>query len=159
MAYTKSLIEVMRGIHIIACDYIIAIISSHKKCECLYQDIFELNGLVYNPETIKQKRIFVAAITQYFIMKRCNNIKIINDIYTCGKKPIYKKAIHKAIDQYFEIRNECKSNYDLMSKYAQLYNEDLRDFSEEIRINRDDILSDFAKSMEQVYNSKDDELS
>lgn len=46
-----------------------------------------------------------------------------------------------------------------MSMYAQLYYENLRDISEEIRINRDDILSDFTKSMEQVYNSKDDELS
>ena len=151
----------MRGIHKIGCDYIVDLIASNKKCECFYQDVFNLFGLVYDNETIKQKRVFVATVTEYFIFKKCTNIKKLgnDEKYTCGKSPKNKKDIEKAINQYFDIRQECINKQDLMSKYAQIYNEDVRDFSEEISINRDDMLSDFAKAVEQLYHSKGDEQS
>ena len=65
----------MRGIAPICCDVIMDVISSHNKCEDLYCDIFTIYGLPYDTETIKQKRAFVAAVTEYFILKCCSNIK------------------------------------------------------------------------------------
>lgn len=45
----------------------------------------------------------------------------------------------------------------LLSKYAELYKEKVRDFSKEISMNRDDMLSDFAKAVEKLYYSREDE--
>ena len=44
-----------------------------------------------------------------------------------------------------------------LSKYAELYKEKVRDFSKEISMNRDDMLSDFAKAVEKLYYSREDE--
>lgn len=149
----------MRGIAPICCDVIMDVISSHNKCEDLYRDIFTIYGLPYDTETIKQKRVFVAAVTEYFILKNCSNIKRLGSAnkYTCGRSPKSKKAIVNAINNYFKIRAENPSKQDFKERYAQLYNEDVRDFSNEISINRDDTLSDFAKAVEQLYYFKDED--
>lgn len=134
------------------------VITSHERCEGMYSDIFALYGLPYDTETIKQKRVFVAAVTEYFILRRCKGIKRIgkDKKYNCGKSPNNKKTIINAIDTYFQIRKECSSDYSFKEKYAEIYKEEVKDFSEEISINRDDTLSDFAKAVQQLYYSKDD---
>lgn len=145
--------------HTICSDSLMDLIASHAKCEDFYKDIFCLYGVIYDTATIKQKRAFVAAATEYFILKRCNCVKQLgkDGKYTCGKSPKNKKEIINAMNAYFKIKEECKSDSDLKERFAQLYHEQVRDFSEEISINRDDTLSDFAKAVEQLYYTKDED--
>ncbi len=157
MGYTDNIIELMRGITSICSDAVIDVISSQEKCEDLYKDIFTIYGLEYNTETIKQKRAFVAAVTEYFILKRCSDIKQSGEDnkYGCEKKSIARKAVANQIDNYFKIRQKSISNQDFKEKFAQCYNEEVKDFSKEIAENRDDSLSDFAKAIEKLYYFKD----
>lgn len=149
----------MRGIAPICSDEIMDVISAQSKCEDLYRAIFSIYGLPYDIGTIKQKRAFVAAATEYFILKNCSSVKrpIGNDKYICGRSPKSKKSIVNAMTSFFKIYKEASSKQDLQEKYAKLYNEDIRDFSAVISINRDDTLSDFAKAVEQLYYFKDED--
>ena len=158
MGYTRNIIEIKRGIVKICSEFIMDVITSHDKCEDLYQDIFTLYGIYYDTETIKQKRVFVAAATEYFILKRCGFKRIGKDNkYNCSKSPKNKKAIINAIDTYFTIRKECLSDYSFKERFAEFYKDEVKNFSEEISINRDDTLSDFAKAVEQLYYFKDED--
>ena len=158
MGYTRNIIEIKRGIIKTCCEFITEVIATHPKCEDLYQDIFTLYGLHYDTETIKQKRVFVAAATEYFIVKRCGFKRIGKDNkYNCSKRAKNKKAIIKTIDTYFEIRQECSDSYSFRERFAEFYKDEVKDFSEEISINRDDTLSDFAKAVEKLYYFKDED--
>jgi len=65
----------MRGIAPICNDTILDVMSSYDDCEEFYRGIFEANGLTYDTETTKQKRAFVAAVTEHFVFKKCRHIK------------------------------------------------------------------------------------
>lgn len=155
----------MRGIHKICKPVLLDFIISYDRDGEFYKDIFELHGLDYSVETVRQKRVFVAAVTEYFVIKRCKFIKkvVVEEFgqkykkYDCNNTPEIRREIAKTFASYFKIREKCLDKTSLLSKYAELYKETVRDFSKEISMNRDDMLSDFAKAVEKLYYSREDE--
>ena len=119
--------------------------------------MFSLYGLIYNTETIKQKRVFVATTAKYFILDRFpeGSLSIVDDKYEPTNKKEIKKFLKNIIEEFFTLRNTYSSNDDFKKKYAEHFNEEVKDFSREIAENRDDSLSDFVKALEKVYYYKD----
>lgn len=144
----------MRGITPICNDTILDVMPSYDGCEEFYRNIFESYGLTYDTETIRQKRAFVAAITEHFILKRCHHIKYKgnNGKYGCEEKD--KKEIIDVMDTYRQLQKQYESEYNMLVKIAQYFNEEVKDFSKEINMNRDDKLSNFAKGIERLYYYK-----
>jgi hypothetical protein len=130
-------------------------IAELDKCEEFYRSIFSTYGLTFNTETIRQKRVFVAAIIKYFILDRlpkgCLILK--EDKYEINNKKELKTHIESVIDDFYSLYNVCNSAEDFKKKYAGYFNEEVKDFSKEISENRDDSLSDFAKTIQNVYNN------
>jgi len=75
--------------------------------------------------------------------------------YKTNDKKELKELLANAIETFYAIRNASNSNEDLKKKFAKHFNEKVKDFSKEISENRDDSLSDFAKTIHKVYNYKD----
>jgi hypothetical protein len=133
-------------------------ISELDKCEDFYRDVFLTYGLIYNTETIRQKRTFVAATTRYFILDRLPEdcLSFNDNKYEPNSKNGLKKLLSSTIDIYYTIHDSSTSNEDFKKKYAEHFNEEVKDFSKEISENRDDSLSDFAKAIEKLYYSEDE---
>ena len=70
MQNIHNIIEIKRGLHKICGREIVDIIAKLDKCEDFYHDLFLTYGLVYNTETLIQKRSFIAEVTKYFILDR-----------------------------------------------------------------------------------------
>jgi len=157
MENIDNIIEIKRGLHKVCGRKLVNAIADLEKCEEFFKDLFVVYGLIYNTETLIQKRAFVAAITKYFILDRLPEEYLSFDE---GKYEYITKAIIKPLEQvvntYFEIRNTSDSSEDFKRKYAENFNEEVKDFSKEISENRDDSLSDFAKTIKKIYNSKDE---
>ena len=152
----NCIIELKRGLHKICSIGLVNAISELNKFEEFYQDIFLIYGLTYNEETIRQKRTFVASTTKYFILDRLPEDSLyLNDDKYDSKIKEKKELLGKVIDTYFVLRDGCSSNEDFKKKYAEYFNEEVKDFSMEISENRDDSLSDFAKAVQKVYYSND----
>jgi len=157
MENIDNIIEIKRGLHKVCGRKLVNAIADLEKCEEIFKDIFVVYGLIYNAETLMQKRTFVAATAKYFIVDRLPEEYLFLDE---GKYELVTKAIIKpleqVIDTYFEIRSSSESSEDFKKKYAEHYNEEVKDFSKEISENRDDSLSDFAKTIKKIYHSKDE---
>jgi len=152
-----NIIEIKRGLHKVCGRKLVNAIADLEKCEAFFKDLFVVYGLIYNTETLIQKRVFVAAVTKYFILDRLpEEYLLLNE----GKYEYTTKAITKpleqAVDTYFAIRSTSDSSEDFKKKYAENFNEEVKDFSKEISENRDDSLSDFAKTIKKIYYSKDE---
>lgn len=158
MLNTNNIIEIKRGLHRICSRDLVNAISELDMCEDFYRDVFLTYGLIYNTETIRQKRTFVAATAKYFILDRLpeNCFSFNEDKYEPNSKKGLKKLLSSAIDIYYMIHDSSTSNEDFKKKYAEYFNEDVKDFSKEIAENRDDSLSDFAKTIRKIYHSKDE---
>lgn len=159
MLNTNNIIEIKRGLHRICSRDLVNAISELDKCEDFYRDVFLTYGLIYNTETIRQKRTFVAATAKYFILDKLpENCLSFNDEdkYEPNSKKGLKKLLSCAIDIYYMIHDSSVSNEDFKKKYAEHFNEEVKDFSKEISENRDDSLSDFAKAIEKLYYSEDE---
>ena len=158
MQNIHDIIEIKRGLHRICGQILADAIAELDKCEEFYQDVFSLYGLIYNTETIKQKRVFVATTAKYFILDRFpeGSLSIVDDKYEPTNKKEIKKLLESALDTFYALRNTCNSNDEFKKKFAKQFNEEVRDFSQEISENRDDSLSDFAKTIQNVYYSKDE---
>lgn len=157
MENIHDIIEIKRGLHRICGQTLTDAIAELDKCEKFYHDVFSLYGLIYNTETIKQKRVFVATTAKYFILDRLPEgfLSIIDDKYESTNKKEVKKLLKTIVEEFFTLRNACSSNNDFKKKYAAHFNEEVKDFSKEIAENRDDSLSDFVKALEKVYYYKD----
>ena len=151
MENIDNIIEIKRGLHKICGRELVNVIAETEKCEDFYRNIFTIYGLIYNTETIMQKREFIAASTKYFILDRLpEDILCVKDgKYETNNKKELKKLLEDTINIFYTIRNASKK------KYAEHFNEEVKDFSKEISENRDDSLSDFAKTIRKIYNSKD----
>lgn len=158
MLNTNNIIEIKRGLHRICSRDLVNVISELDKCEEFYRDVFLTYGLIYNTETIRQKRAFVAATARYFILDRLpeNCLSFNDDKYEPNSKKGLKKLLSSTIDIYYTIHDSSTSNEDFKKKYAEHFNEEVKDFSKEISENRDDSLSDFAKAIEKLYYSEDE---
>lgn len=156
MENIENIIEIKRGLHKVCGRKLVNAIADLEKCEVFFKDLFIVYGLIYNTETLIQKRVFVAAIAKYFILDRLPEEYLSFDEgkYECAKKDI-AKPLEQVIATYFEIRNISNSSEDFKKKYAEKFNEDVKDFSKEIAENRDESLSDFAKAIKKIYHSKD----
>lgn len=157
MQNIHDIIEIKRGLYRVCERNLVDVIAELDKCEEFYSNLFQIYGLTYNTETIKHKRTFVAATTKYFILDRLpeDSLSIVEDKYEFNNKKEIKKLLESTISDFFALRNTCSSNEDFKKKYAEQFNEEVRDFSKEITKNRDDSLSDFAKAIQNVYNYKD----
>lgn len=155
MQNIENLIEIKRGLHKICSRDLVSAIADSDKCEEFYRDIFLSYGLAYNTETIRQKRVFVASTTRYFILDRLpKDCLLLNeDKYELNYSKDFKSLLEAAIKIFYTIRNSCDTNEDFKKKYAEHFNEEVRDFSREISENRDDSLSDFAKTIQKIYKS------
>lgn len=158
MENIDNIIEIKRGLHKICRRELVNVIAETEKCEDFYRNVFITYSLIYNTETLRQKRAFVAAITEYFILKRLPEACLsLNE----GKYEIkanikkFKDFLVETLDVYFTIHAASNSHEDFKKKYAAHFNEEVRDFSKEISEDRDDSLSDFAKTIKKIYNFKD----
>ena len=160
MANTSNIIEIKRGLHKICNRDLVNIIANLDDIEDFYCDIFQTYGLLYNTETIRQKRVFVAAITNYFLLDRLpkDSLCIVDDKYENNNIKNINEIFSNTIKEFYKIKNSCTSFEEFKKNYAEYYSEEEKSFENEISQNRDDSLSDFAKSIEKVYqsNSKDD---
>ena len=158
MQNIHDIIEIKRGLHRICDKDLVNSIAELNSIEEFYRDLFLIYDLTYNTETIRQKRVFVAAITKYFILDRLPEgcLSIADDKYKPTNKKEIKKLLESALDTFYTLRNTCNSNDEFKKKFAKQFNEEVRDFSQEISENRDDSLSDFAKTIQNVYYSKDE---
>lgn len=162
MVNTNSKIELKRGIRRICKLDLVDIIADLPNFECFYSDIFSLYNVPYNTATIMQKRCFVASVTKYFIFDRLpkGTVGVDDDgDYICINCSTFKDAVVDTINKFYEIYNDCKSDSEFKDIFAKYYNEEVRDFSNEISQNRDNSLSDFTKAVEKVANYKDDTKS
>ena len=157
MQNIHDIIEIKRGLHRICGQILADAIAELDKCEEFYQDVFSLYGVIYNTETMKQKRVFVATTAKYFILDRFpeGSLSIVDDKYEPTNKKEIKKFLKNIIEEFFTLRNTYSSNDDFKKKYAEHFNEEVKNFSKEIAENRDDSLSDFVKALEKVYYYKD----
>ena len=157
MENIDNIIEIKRGLHKIWGRDVVTVIAETEKCADFYRNIFTIYGLMYNTETIMQKREFIAASTKYFILDRLpEDILCVKDgKYETRNKKELKKLLEDTINIFYTIRNTSNSDKDFKKKYAEHFNEVVKDFSKEISENRDDSLSDFAKTIRKIYNSKD----
>ena len=157
MENIDNIIEIKRGLHKICGRDLVNVITETEKCEDFYRNIFTIYDLIYNTETIMQKREFIAASTKYFILDRFSeDILCVKDgKYETGNKKELKKLLQDTINIFYTIRNNSSSDEDFKKKYAEHFNEEVKDFSKEISESRDDSLSDFAKTIRKIYNSKD----
>ncbi len=149
------LIEIKRGLHKVCGRVLVNVIADLEKCEDFFQDIFHIYGLKYDKETLIQKETFITAIAKYFILDRLpeGSLELIEGKYENDNKKELKKLLPSTIDTFYTIYNNCDNKEDLPKKYAEYFNEEVRDFSKEIAENRDDSLSDFAKAIMKVYNN------
>ena len=158
----KIKIELKRGIYKVCCNGLMEKISITTGFAFFYKDIFETYEVPFDYATVRQKRSFVAAVTKYFIIDRLpSEVLYIEDgkyehVKGCNK--IFD-LLEDTITTYNKIKENSESNQDFMKKYAEYYNEEVRDFSQEISENRDDSLSDFAKAVEKLYYYKEDKNS
>jgi hypothetical protein len=151
----ENLIEIRRGLFWICHEPLMDVIASLECCEQFYQDIFSTFGVLFNNKTIREKRVFVASITKYFIIDRLP----MGSIQFWGKK--YDIAcegidicdyIQQVIDDYYEIYNKSKSTEEFMKKYATTYHLEQKDFIKDIQQSRNDTLSDFTRVMDKLVN-------
>ena len=158
MQNTDNIIEIKRGLHRICGKDLVNSIAELSNIEEFYHDVFLIYGLTYDTETIRQKRVFVAAITKYFILDRLPEgcLYLNEDKYETNNKKELKKFLESAKDTFYTLHNTCNSDYEFNKKFAKQFNEEVRDFSKEISKNRDESLSDFAKTIQNVYYSKDE---
>ena len=158
MQNIHDIIEIKRGLHRICNKDLVNSIAEQSKIEEFYRDIFLIYDLPYDTETIRQKRGFVAEMTKYFILDRLPEgcLYLNEDKYEIKNKKEIKKLLESALDTFYALRNTCNSNDEFKKKFAKQFNEEVRDFSQEISENRDDSLSDFAKTIQNVYYSKDE---
>ncbi len=157
MENIDNIIEIKRGLHKICGRKLVNAIADLEKSEAFFKDLFVVYGLIYNTETLIQKRVFVAAVTKYFILDRLPKeyLSFGDGKYEYATKAI-TKPLEQVVDTYFEIRSTSDSSEDFKKKYAENFNEEVKDFSKEISENRDDSLSDFAKIVKKVYYSEND---
>lgn len=157
MQNIDNIIEIKRGLHKVCSQSIVNLIANSDWCEKFYKDVFIIYGLTYNTETIRQKRVFIAASAKYFIFDRLpEDYLYLNDgKYETNHKKELKKLLENVLDVFFKLYNSCESNKDFKKEYAKYFGEEVKDFSKEISENRDDSLSDFAKIIQKVYYSKD----
>ena len=157
MENIENIIEIKRGLHKVCGRDMVNVIAETEKCEDFYRNVFIIYGLIYNTETIMQKRTFVAAITEYFILNRLpeDSLYLKDGKYEASNKKELKKLLEDTINVFYTIRNTCNSDEDFKKKYAEHFNEDVKKISKEISEDRDDSLSDFAKTIRKIYNSKD----
>lgn len=155
MQNIHNLIEIKRGLHKICSRDLVNAIAELDKCEEFYHCVFSTYGLTFDTETIRQKRVFVAAIVKYFILDRlpegCLILK--DDKYEINNKKGLKTLLENVLDVFYSLYNGCDLKDDFKQKYAEYFNEEVKDFSKEISENRDDSLSDFAKTIQKVYNN------
>lgn len=158
MQNIHNLIEIKRGLHKICSRNLVNAIAELDRCEGFYRSVFSTYGLTFDTETIRQKRVFVAAIVKYFILDRlpegCLILK--EDKYEINNKKGLKTLLENVLDVFYSLYNGCDLKDDFKKKYAEYYNEEVKDFSKEISENRDDSLSDFAKTIQKVYNNSKD---
>ena len=67
--------------------------------------------------------------------------------YIANNKKEIKKLLENVLNGFFIIRETYESND--LKKYAEHFNEEVKDFSKEISENRDDSLSDFAQTIKK----------
>lgn len=158
MPNIDDIIEIKRGLHRICCRDLVNSIAEQSKIEDFYHDIFLVYGLAYDTETIRQKRVFVAAITKYFILDRLPEgcLYLNEDKYEIKNKKELKELLESVLNAFYALRSTCNSYDEFKKKFAEQFNEEIRDFSKEISENRDDSLSDFAKTIKNVYYSNDE---
>lgn len=157
MQNIHDIIEIKRGLHRLCGKNLVDAVAELDKCEEFFKDIFIIYGLIYSTETIRQKRTFIATATKYFILDRLpkDTLYFNDEKYESNNKKELKILLDNTIDIFYRIRNRCNSNEEFKKKYAEHFNEEVKDFSKEIAENRDDCLSDFAKTIQKIYtNSK-----
>ena len=162
MQNIENIIEIKRGLHKICSRDLVNAIAELDRCEEFYSNVFFTYGLTFDTETIRQKRIFVAAIIKYFILDRLPEGCLYSNEgkYETNNKEELKELLENTLDVFYSLYNGCDSAEGFKKKYAEHFNEEVKDFSKEISENRDDSLSDFAKTIQNVYNnskSKNDE--
>jgi len=156
MQNIENIIEIKRGLHKICSRGIVNVIAELDRCEEFYRNIFFIYGLVYNTETLSQKEDFIASVSKYFILDRLPDGCLYSNegkYETNNKKKELKELLENALDVFYSLYNVCDSAEGFKKKYAEHFNEEIKDFSKEISENRDDSLSDFAKIIQNVYNN------
>ena len=157
MENIDNIIEIKRGLHKICGRSLVNAVADLDQCEGFYRDVFQTYGLIYNTETIRQKRVFTVEITKYFILSRLPEgcLTLSEGKYESNDTSMLKEQLTHAINTFYMLLNTCDSKESFKQMYAEHFNEEIKDFSKEISENRDDSLSDFAKVVKKIYHSKD----
>ena len=152
--------EIKRMIHQVASDEFVEALPAMT--ECFYKKLFELYGLEFTPEVIKQKRFFLCKVTECFIFEtlppQIAVTTIINtnlekgSIYSPATKN-FKKPLEQYINNLEELILSCGTSEEFEKKFSEKYNVNFEGLTTYLKINREDEISPFNTSLEKLINS------
>lgn len=152
--------EIKRMLHQVASDEFVEALPAIT--ENFYKKLFELYGLEFTAEVIKQKRLFLCKATEYFIFeslpKEIAVATIVNTsldkgyIYSPATKN-FKKPLEKHINNLEELILSSNTSEEFEKKFTQMYDVSLEDLSAYLKINREDEMSSFNTNLEKFLNS------
>ena len=152
--------EIKRMLHQVASDEFVEALPAMT--ENFYKKLFELYGLEYTPEVIKQKRLFLCKATEYFIFKNLPEevalTTIINTkfekgyIYSPATK-LFKKPLEQYVNKVEELILSCSTSEEFEKKFSEKYSISLEDLATYLKFNREDEMSPFNINLEKLLNS------
>lgn len=152
--------EIKRMLHQVASDEFVEVLPAMT--ENFYKKLFELYGLEYTPDIIKQKRLFICKATEFFIFKNLpkevalattiNNKFEEGYIYSPATKT-FKKPLEQYIKQVEELILNCDTSEEFEKKFSEKYCVNLEDLAAYLKINREDEMSPFNTSLKKFLNS------
>lgn len=152
--------EIKRMLHQVASDEFVEALPAMT--ENFYKKLFELYGLEFSPEVIKQKRLFLCKATEHFIFENLPEeiavATIINTnlekgyIYSPATKT-FKKPLEQYINQIEELILNCYTSEEFEKKFSEKYDVNSEDFAAYLKINREDEMSPFNTNLEKFIDS------
>lgn len=152
--------EIKRMLHQVASDEFVEALPAIT--ENFYKKLFELYGLEYTSDVIKQKRLFLCKATEYFIFKSLPKevavTTIVNSkfdkgyIYSPATKN-FKKSLEQYVNNVEELILSCNTSEEFEKKFSEKYDVNLEDLAAYLKINREDEISPFNTNLEKFLNS------
>ncbi len=152
--------ELKRMLHQIASDELVEVLPTMS--EGFYKKLFQLYGLEFTPEVIKQKRLFLCKATEYFIFKNLPKdvvfVSIINTkfekgyIYSPATKS-YKKPLEQYINNIEEFIASCNTSEEFEKKFSEKHDINLDNLATYFKTNHEDEMSPFNTNLEKLLDS------
>lgn len=152
--------EIKRMLHQVASDEFVEALPA--MAENFYKKLFELYGLEFTPEVIKQKRLFLCKVTEHFIFKNLPKEVVVETIINTSidKGYIYspatknfKKPLEQYINQIEELILSCNTSAEFEKKFSEKYGTNFANLVTYLKINREDEMSPLNTNLEKFLNS------